>query len=329
MIVAAKAASATSPSFPSYMWVVVGSGGNLETSTSTTASSWTAQTSSFSTTNIFSVAARPNNSFVAVGAAGKLAISYDGITWTQQTSSFGADDIQSVAWSGTYWVACGNAGKIATSTDGITWTQRTSGTASQLTSTAYGNGVYLVAGEAGLIRSATDPTSTWTARTSTISEQIYYTAALHYSPDGSIWVTGQDSGTTNALASSTDGLTWTARTSTISASAAVGSGLAAFTNNSTAIIHVAPLSTGTALDIESSTDGITWTNRTPAWTTTLTASGISASVDDTGLMIVVARRPTVGFGVQSSSDGTTWTDRGTFSAFIPYHVCHSSGTPSI
>ena len=60
-------------------------------------SSFTIQTSSFSTTEITSVK-YVNNEFIAVGASGKLAASADGISWTQRTSSFGS----SVIWDITY-----------------------------------------------------------------------------------------------------------------------------------------------------------------------------------------------------------------------------------
>jgi hypothetical protein len=65
--------------------------------------------------------------WVAVGAAGAILTSPDGVHWTSQTSGT-SEDLAAVASNGNLWVAGGWNGTLLTSTDGITWTQRPSGT---------------------------------------------------------------------------------------------------------------------------------------------------------------------------------------------------------
>ena len=317
MIIAARGAAAASQDLLPYRWVIGGASGVLRTSDSTTADSWTTRTSSFGTSQIYGIASNRINLYVAVGEAGKLATSPDGITWTQRTSSFGADAVRGVAYGPDgYWVAVGGAGKIATSTDGITWTQRTSGTASAFYAIEYGNGLW-VGGGLSMMRTATDPTSTWTSRTSTLANGVRQNT-IHYAPSQGIWVAGIDAGTTGALASSTDGLTWTARNSTFTAENTNG----AFESNGSVIVmgnrtnNTAPF----ANDVQSSTNGTTWTNRTPA----NSVGGIYAAASDGSDFMIM-----VGENIQSTSDGTTWTDRGSSSVTSPYGACHSSGKPAI
>jgi hypothetical protein len=165
------------------------------------------------------------------------------------------------------------------------------------------------------MRTATDPTGTWTTRTSTLTALVMN--GIHYFKAGSIWVAGQDGGTTGCLASSPDGLTWTARTSPFTAQALID--YSPFTSNTSVAVWGNITAATPTCDFASSTNGTTWTDRTPADTTeTVTA----AASDSTGFMIMVGTK------VQSSTDGTTWTDRGS-SGMNPNCVCHSSGVPAI
>ena len=76
---------------------------------------WTQKTSSFETTLIYGVAFG-NDTFVAVGVNGKLAVSTDdGVTWTQKTSSFETTAIHGVAFGNDTFVAVGDTGKLAVS----------------------------------------------------------------------------------------------------------------------------------------------------------------------------------------------------------------------
>lgn len=313
MIIAAKAATGAS-TLP-YQWIAVGASGNLATSTSTTASSWTARTSSFGTTVIYNVKSNTSQ-YVAVGGTGKLATSSDGITWTQQTSSFGTSAILSVCFGNGIWVASGNDGKLATSTDGITWTQRTTGhSAATGVYTAFGDGVFVSVGTGGAIFTATDPTGTWTSRTST---QTLCTQPPRYAPSFDVWTSGFDGGTaTGQIQTSADGLTWTSRNLPNSTVAVVSYFAGAFVNN--ASVMACFYQTGaTTWDIATSTDGVTWTDRTPAVTNQATYVG---ATDENGFMVLGAGANTV----QTSSDGTTWTSR-TGPTFASNAICHSAAS---
>lgn len=298
-----------------YQWITAGSNGELYTSTSTTVAngSWTSRTSSFGTTLIRSVASNGSNLYVAVGDSGKLATSPDGISWTQRTSSFNASTaITSVAYGNGYWVATGDsvagAPQVAYSTDGITWTQKATGASGNGTKIAWGNDLWVLGTNGSSVYTATDPTGTWTARTSTLTgvEDILYFKGQ------SIWLAGQDNGTTGAFASSTDGTTWTARTAPVSVTGAA----CAFVANTTVAAVLYP--TGTlVVDIASSTNGTTWTDRTPGETGAIFVSGAS---DNNGLLLFLP--------LQTSSDGTTWTAKNPPSGNI-VTLCHSSGTPSL
>jgi hypothetical protein len=144
--------------FGNGLWVAVGVGGQLRTSTDAT--TWVTQTSEFGTSAINSVAFG-NGLWVAGGAAGQLRTSTDAITWVTQTSEFGTSAIQSVAFGGGLWVAGGNAGTLRTSTDAITWVTQTSqfGT-SAINSVAFGNGLWVAGGAFGSIMSGSSPSIT-------------------------------------------------------------------------------------------------------------------------------------------------------------------------
>lgn len=321
MIPAVTGASASPATALPYQWVVVGTTGvaaKLFTSVSTTASAWTERTSSFGSNQIFSVASS-RSMYVACGASGTVASSPDGITWTQRTSGFSTSNIACVAYGNGVWVIVGVLGKAAYSTDGITWTSINGlgiSVTEDLNVVAFGNGLWVIGGDAGGMWTATDPTGTWTARTSTLA-RIQWPNAIHYAKDQSIWVAGNDTGTTGALASSTDGLTWTARTSTISGNL----GTSAFANNASVIIHAVD---GSPADVESSTNGTSYTNRTPA----VAAKPTGAATDDANLIALVAF--SASSKIQTTSDGITWTDRGVVQAGTYLNaICHSAGTPSI
>lgn len=319
MILAAKAASSSVASLP-YRWVGAGANGFLATSDSTAANSWTTRTSSFGTSQIFWVESNGIDNWVAVGAAGKLATSPDGITWTQRTSSFGTTDIKVVNYANNIWVAggvsSGGTPKFATATDPTgTWTQRTSGFSSgDIQGITFGAGLWAAISSTGEIRTATDPTGTWTLRTSTLTASAGAGTAIRYCSQQNVFVAGFDSGTTGAFASSTDGITWTARNSPVSLLGASGGGR--FCNNSSAIITA--FTTSTDFDIASSTDGATWTDRTPAATNVVYGQ---PGVDGNGLIVLPYGQSTL---AQSSSDGTTWTAITGPGSFIEI-ISHSTG----
>lgn len=316
MIIAAKGAAASNPEKLPYQWIAYGNNGELSTSTSTTASSWTVRTSSFGTTLIRGARANGSNMYVAVGSAGKLATSPDGITWTQRTSSFSTSDIYNVAFGNGVWVAVGDGGKLATATDPTgTWTQRTSGSTVFIPGIQFNGTTWCYLNGSGQIYTATDPTGTWTNRTVPISVVALDTHdLLRWCPDQGLFVAGSTSaGATNQIMTSPDGITWTARslpntTQTITA-------YTSFTSNSSVIAAMYTKSGG-ANDIATSPTGATWTDRTPAGTGGAQTSG---AVDDAGLLAF-----SYSSFIQTSSDGTTWTSR-TAPSISNMRLAHSSG----
>lgn len=74
--------------------------------------------------------------FVALNKSNNVetSTSTDGITWTKSAQT--AMPNTALVWSGQYFVAIGTAGAIKTSSDGVVWTTRTSGTTRSLTSIA-------------------------------------------------------------------------------------------------------------------------------------------------------------------------------------------------
>lgn len=108
--------------------------------------------------------------FVAVGEAGAILTSPDGLAWTTRIS--GTDTwLLAATWSPTLktFVVVGDAGTILTSPDGITWTRRTSGTTQRLNSVAWAPkrftfpDVFLAVGENGTALTSHD-LITWTPR---------------------------------------------------------------------------------------------------------------------------------------------------------------------
>ncbi|MDZ4261830.1 MAG: hypothetical protein U1B30_05800, partial [Pseudomonadota bacterium] len=75
--------------------------------------------------------------------------------WTAMSSGT-SQDLYGVSYVNGLFVAVGAAGTLLTSADGITWTAQTSNTNSSLRHVAYGAGTYVVVGDAGAVVSSAD-----------------------------------------------------------------------------------------------------------------------------------------------------------------------------
>lgn len=84
--------------------------------------------------------------FVAVGAAGTVLHSPDGLAWTN--ASPGGVGLNAVTYGANGFVAGGASGALLQSPNALagTWVPRTSGTALEIQSLAYGNGRYVAVG---------------------------------------------------------------------------------------------------------------------------------------------------------------------------------------
>jgi len=111
-----------------------------------------------------------NDRFIAVGDAGAILVSTNGVNWTAGNS--GQSALNGVANASGLFVAVGELGTILTSPDGTNWTQRTSGTTNSLLAVTYGGGEFVAVGGCdrcdpttrGTILTSPDGV-TWTPRT--------------------------------------------------------------------------------------------------------------------------------------------------------------------
>src|SRR5690606_32402124 len=123
------------------LWVAVGNGGTIRTSTNGT--SWTGRTSGTSN-NLLDVA-YANGLWVAAGWNGTILTSPDGTSWTSRSSGT-SRDLHCFAYANGLWVVVGLGGTILTSTNGTSWTSRFSGTSGHLCGGAYASGVGVAVG---------------------------------------------------------------------------------------------------------------------------------------------------------------------------------------
>ena len=104
-----------------------------------------------------SVAAGANGIFVAVGTAGTILSSPNGVDWTERNSGTN-NGLYSVIWGDGIFAAGGDSGTIVTSANGAEWTVRRSGGGAKIQSIAWGNGKYVaVCGESYVVPSIEIP----------------------------------------------------------------------------------------------------------------------------------------------------------------------------
>ena len=89
-----------------------------------------------------------NGQSIAVGGAGTILTSSNGVAWNQQISGTHAD-LEDVVFGNGQWVAVGSDGTILSSADGARWNLRASDTDRGLYAAAYGNGEWIATGESG------------------------------------------------------------------------------------------------------------------------------------------------------------------------------------
>jgi photosystem II stability/assembly factor-like uncharacterized protein len=106
--------------------------------------------------------ASPGLLWIAVGAGGASAYSYDGISWVAGGASNATpNSLRSITHFGSAFIAVGDMGTIVSTSDGITWAPQTSGTNVNLLGVTHGN-FYTAVGENGtILTSSTGGTSTW------------------------------------------------------------------------------------------------------------------------------------------------------------------------
>ena len=102
-----------------------------------------------------------NGVFVAVGEAGTIATSADGIVWTLRNSGT-SNGLSAITFGDNTFIAVGAGDTIVTSPDGLTWTTVSSGTSSDLSGVAFGNNTFVAVGYGTIITSGDG--ATWIER---------------------------------------------------------------------------------------------------------------------------------------------------------------------
>lgn len=154
------AANKNNPGNPAMRWVAVGAGGASVYSLD--GNIWAVGNTYNATSPALRSLTHVAGTFFAVGDAGTILSSTDGITWTSHTS--GTSNNLNGVTHGSIYIAVGDSGTILTSVDGNTWTAQTSVallTTSHLRQvTSYGS-IIVAVGDSGTIVTSIDNGTNW------------------------------------------------------------------------------------------------------------------------------------------------------------------------
>lgn len=239
------------------------------------------------------------DTFVAVGNAGSLYSSADGVTWTAPASGVPvATALNAATATGTTYVVAGAGGVILTSTDAKTWTQQASGTVNDLYSIASnGAGGYVAVGASGtIITSSGNSGTAWTTATSGTTNHLY---GVGYA--NGLYVAVGQAGT---LLKSADGTTWSAITPTPFVPASdlksVAYGGLTVSGNATSGVNTFVVVGAAGALVTSVDGGVSWTAQTA-----ITSNPNLNAVSYGHQFIAVGN----GGAVYTSTDGLVWTAR--------------------
>lgn len=232
---------------------------------------------------------------VAVGNAGSLYSSTDGMAWAAPVSGVPVtSSLNAATANGTTYVVAGAGGVILTSSDALSWAQKTSGTANDLFSVASnGSGAYVAVGANGTILTSADGSgNTWTAATSGTTRHLY----------GITWANGWyvAVGQAGTMLQSSDGATWSAITPSAPVTADLKS--VAYGGASTSLNVTSGTNTFVAVGnagalVTSIDNAATWVTQTP-----ITSSPNLNAVSYGHQFIAVGN----GGAVYTSLDGLAW-----------------------
>ena len=247
--------------------------------------------------------------FVAVGAAGVMYSSPDGVVWTAITSPV-ATNLNAALYFNAY-LAAGDGGVMLYSADAKTWTPQVSGTTRNLYGIGLGAGRIVAVGAGGTIISSLDGIN-WTAAASsgTVTTNDLYAVTAFGS---NLWLAAGANGT---LLTSPDANTWTALNSnTVLDLRGIASGTNAAT---TAIVFVAVGANGALV---TSPDGATWTAQPAIGSGTSTLAAVKY-----GTQFVAVGS---GGGIFTSTDGKTWAGQPSTTASGLNAIAHASFSYSV
>jgi hypothetical protein len=192
------------------VYAAVGDGGTILTCP-LTGSTWTPAVSG--TTRQLNGVYSNGTGFVAVGEAGTILTSEDGVAWHAASSGTGQDlacITQASIPGHKMYVAVGKGGTLLTSHDANTWTAQSSGTTEDLNGVTggwtYGVPLIVAVGAGGTVLSSPDSV-TWTIGSSGVSADLYAVASTH------VYIAV---GAGGAVVTSEDGVQWDAQQSGLS-----------------------------------------------------------------------------------------------------------------
>lgn len=191
-------------------YVTVGNSGKVFYSTDLTTPTWTAASAtSPATTQHLNAVFSNGSGMVAVGNAGTIITSVDGISWAQATTVPVGTDLYGVTYGGGYWIAVGAAGTLLTSTNGATWVAVPNSTPRDLRGVAVqydatGTYKFVAVGQAGTVLTSlianVNANGAWQANT-IAGDDLYAVnasynqfltvganGAAYTSPDSATWV---------------------------------------------------------------------------------------------------------------------------------------------
>jgi hypothetical protein len=233
-------------------------------------------------------------SIVAVGTAGAILTSRDGVTW--ESTNYGSNYLNGITYADNQFVAVGEAGAVYTSTNGLSWATQTSGTAEELFEVTHGSNLFVSVGCQGTIITSQNAKS-WSSQSAIDNCDIY---GVTYG--NNLYVA---SGLGGRIQTSSDGFTWTAQASGVSDE------LTAVTYGNGLYVAV-----GTNGAILTSPDGVTWTFRVSN-----TTAQIGSILYAGGQFVAGVRDGTI----LTSPDGISWTSRVTNNVNPLYGIAYSNG----
>jgi hypothetical protein len=232
------------------------------------------------------------NAFVAVGEAGTIVRSLDGIAWTVIPSGTAAG-LNRISFATGHFVVIGAEGTLLTSEDGSRWTKQTIETVEPLVGITHGNGRFVVSTRSGTLLLSPDGIN-WDVKTNAFPmAEIFSSFQANYYHLGfgnGRFVAAVASERGSILYSSLDGVAWTPR----------------YTNSMTGISGLVfgngrfVASANGGQRILSSTDGENWTTQTGVDRFYSTGVGYGNGV----FFIGGQCRP-----ILTSTDGVSWTER--------------------
>lgn len=215
-----------------------------------------------------------NGTFVAVGEAGTILTSEDGGVWVIRASGI-TNHLSGITYGNGTFVAVGEAGTILTSSDGVTWSLRPSGTTNVLSGITYGNGRFVAVG-LGIILASSDGVE-WRISTSYLRTFSWLRGVTC---GNGVFVAVEEALELGAILTSSDGLNWTYTFSTYGPLNGITYGNGTFVGLRT------PLPAGG--ELLTSADGVSW-----AFRTTGNSVGLNAITYGNGTFVAVGDGGTI------------------------------------